>query len=283
MTFAYFKNRFLPESQCHVSINDRSYRFGDGIFDTCLVVGGNIYDFARHQQRLENGLNAYKIKLDTTNLESLCRELITKNSVQSGYVRMLVSRGENGESATGYLPPNNESPYLIIQTNEKPYPVFKALSLFLSSHIATIKPPSKTNNSLLYTLAMMEAREQNCDNALLLNKNGYVCETASGNIFWIKDNVLYTPSLDLELIAGTMRAKTLELWEGKKQEGYFKLVELQNADEVFMTNIATLMAPVTSLAGNDRRWAIGKNTTDLRQKLDNDIISETSQKSLETS
>ena len=161
MALVYFKDRFLPENECHISINDRSFRFGDGVFDTCLIVGGRIYDFKCHKKRMENGLSAYKIKLDTANLEKLCYALIEKNSVQSGYVRIIVSRGENGLNALGYLA-KDTVPYLVIQTSEKPYPAFKPLRLFLSSQIASIKPPSKTNNSLLYTLAMLEAEEHNC-------------------------------------------------------------------------------------------------------------------------
>ncbi|MEK6745821.1 MAG: aminotransferase class IV [Pseudomonadota bacterium] len=277
MTLAYFKGEFLPESQCHISIHDRSFRFGDGVFDTCLVVSRQIYDFTRHKERLESGLNAYKIKLDTTNIENICHDLIKRNSLENGYVRIIVSRGENGLNALGYLP-KDSIPYLIIQTSAKPYPAFKEISLFLSSHIATTKPPSKTNNSLLYTLAMLEASEQNCDNALLLNKNSHICETASGNIFWIKDEVLYTPSLDLEMVAGTMREKVLELCDGKKTEGHFTLHDLQNADEVFMTNIASIIAPITAINPIGSKWAVGKNTTVIRQKLDNAIIQSTSQK-----
>ncbi len=277
MTTVYFKDKFLPEEDCHISINDRSFRFGDGVFDTCLVANGRIYDFPRHLKRLQNGLDAYKIKLDTANIESLCYSLIEKNSVTSGYVRIIVSRGENGANAMGYLP-KYAFPYLVIQTNEKPYPAFKPLKLFVSSQIASFKPPSKTNNSLLYTLALMEAQEQDCDNALLLNKNGHICETASGNIFWIKENVLYTPSLDLELVAGTMREKILELWDGEKHEGQFTLEDIKKADEVFMSNIATIIAPISDIAPTIGKWPVGKNTTALRQKLDNDIIRATSQK-----
>jgi branched-subunit amino acid aminotransferase/4-amino-4-deoxychorismate lyase len=277
MPISYFKNRFLPESECHISINDRSFRFGDGIFDTCLVVNGRIYDFESHLKRLQNGLAAYKITLDTTDLENLCYSLIEKNSLTSGYARIIVSRGENRPGALGYLP-KDANPYLIIQTSEKPYPAFKPLKLFLSSQIAAFKPPSKTNNSLLYTLAMLEAQENGCDNALLFNNNGNICETASGNIFWIKDNILYTPSLELELIAGTMREKLLNLWDGEKHEGKFTLHDLKSADEVFMSNIATIIAPITEIAPIGDKWPIGKNTTLLRQKLDNDIMSATSQK-----
>jgi 4-amino-4-deoxychorismate lyase len=277
MPIAYFKNRFLPEEDCHISINDRSFRFGDGVFDTCLVLNAKIYNFASHLKRLQNGLDAYKIKLDTTNLESLCCQLIEKNSVTSGYVRIIVSRGENGQNAMGYLP-GDATPYLVIQSNEKPYPAFKSLKLFLSSQTAVFKPPGKTNNSLLYTLAMMESQENNCDNALLLNKNGNICETASGNIFWIKDNILYTPSLELELVAGTMREKVLELWDGEKDEGIFTLKDLQAADEVFMSNIATITAPIIDISPINGKWPVGRNTEILRQKLDNDIMRSTSQK-----
>ncbi len=272
---AYFKNQFLHESECHVSIHDRSFRFGDGIFDTSLVVNGQIYDFASHLKRIQKGLTAYKINLDTSNVEAICYELIKKNNVRNGYVRVIISRGENGANSVGYLP-GDSKPYLLITSMEKPYPAFKEISLFVASQQSYVKQPSKTNNSLFYTLALMEAQEHGCDNALLMNKDGHICETASGNIFWIKDDILYTPDPALELISGTMRAKILGLWQGHKTEGKFTLKDLENADEVFMTNIGYLMAPVTKMLPAGNQWPIGKNTTDLRQKLDSAIIKETS-------
>ena len=274
MDFIYFKNSFLPENQCHISVYDRSFRFGDGIFDTCLIANSKLYNFFSHLARLENGLKAYKIDLDISDLENICRELIKKNSVSSGYLRITISRGENAPDATGYLP-KNATPYLLIQTNAKPYPAFKAISLLVSSQLASKSLPFKSNDSLGYTLAMLEAANGNCDNALLLNKDGTICETASGNIFWVKDSVLYTPSDELEMIPGTMRAKVLELWDGAKQTGKFALKDLQHADEVFMSNVGLLIAPVSNLLPSGNKWPIGAVTELLRKKLDNDIMRST--------
>ena len=265
---AYFKSQFLPENECFVSINDRSFRFGDGVFETMLVCNGRMYDFARHLQRLKNGLAAFKIALDVSHVESLCQTLIEKNALTQGYIRIVVSRGENGANAVGYLPKDTK-PYLVITSVSKPYPAFRGIKLLLSSQQASVHMPSKTNNALVYTLAMMEAEEQGCDNALLLNDKGQVCETASGNIFCLKDDVLYTPSTDLPLVPGTMRHKVLELWPGKKQEGIFPLSALIEADEVFMSNIASIIAPVISLAS--REWKVGNHTQQLRSLLDADI------------
>lgn len=270
MVFAYFKNRFLPEEECHVSIADRSFRFGDGIFDTCIIANGRIYDFASHKARLEDGLKATRITLDTSKFESICHELIEKNNVQFGYVRIIISRGE-GLGAVGYLPKNSE-PTLLIQTSEKPYPAFAPITLWISSYKACSQVPSKTNSALVYTLAMMEANEKSFDNALMLDESGHICETASGNIFWVKDSVLYTPSADLPLVPGTKRKKVLELWEGDKREGRFTIDALQQADEIFMTNIATITAPVVRIEPLGISRPVGKMTQRVRELLDRDIL-----------
>jgi len=271
MSYVFFKDRFLPEEECRVSIHDRSFRFGDGIFETLLVYNSRIYRFPHHLERLKNGLSAAKIALDISLLEKLCHELIAKNTLKEGYLRIVVSRGENGPGAIGYLP-KDAKPYFLIQSMEKPYPAFREINLWRSSQVASQHSPSKTNNALLYTLAMMEAEEQGCDNALLLNHEGIITETASGNLFWVKDGVLFTPSRDLPLVPGTMRRRVLELWDGAKQEGHFSLEALQLADEIFMTNIGHIVASVTEIRPLNLTFKTGQRTRELRKLLDQDIF-----------
>ena len=273
---AYFKDRFLPEEECHVSVHDRSFRFGDGIFETWLVREGRIYDFAAHKQRLDAGLSAIFITIDTSRVEALCYELIAKNKLQNGYVRFIASRGES-VGLVGYKP-GNDPAYFVLQTVEKPYPAFADISLYVSQHRASLHLPSKTNNALLYTLAMIEAEQQACDNALILDTHGHICETASGNIFWVKNNILYTPSLELPFVPGTMRARIMALWDGKSEEGTYLLDALKGADEIFMTNVGMLVAGVKSVKPLGVSRPRGAVTARLRALVDADILRDTEEK-----
>lgn len=246
MQYIYAQNQFIGQDTRFISADDRAFRFGDGVFDTALVVDGRPYDLASHIDRLKAGLAFFRIALDLKGIETICTELIAKNKLHTGYVRMVVSRGE-GKAAVGYLPSSTE-PYLVVQTAEAPFPIYKPLSLVVSPHAASIHHPCKVMSAMLYTLSMLEAREAACDNALILDAHGHICETASGNIFWLKDGVLHTPELSLPLVPGTLRKKILSLANMPVNEGRFTLADITMADEIFMTNVAYLVTPVISIS-----------------------------------
>jgi len=240
------------------------------LFETMLVVAGKIYDFASHIERLELGLKNLRIHLASDNLENICNQLINLNKIQNGCIRIIVSRGSEEGNNIGYLPKNSQA-YFLVQAFERKYPEFKQVSLFVSSYKNHLNTQAKTNNSLLYTLAMLEAQENNCDNALLIGTDGNICETASGNIFWIKNNILYTPSDDSAIILGTMRKKIISLWQKEIVTGHFSLQDIIKADEIFMSNSGVIIAPVTKIIPLGINLSVGIETKRMRSLLDEDI------------
>lgn len=182
MQYIYAQEHFIPADTPFITANDRSFRFGDGIFETILVVDGNMYDIDSHFARLKNGLQYFRIKLDISGLQTICEEIIQKNACNEGYVRIIASRGTNNTGGLGYLPGETE-PYFVVQTVQKPFPSFQALKLWVSSYQAHLHLPSKVNNAMLYTMALMEAKDHQCENALILNSEHFICETATGNLF----------------------------------------------------------------------------------------------------
>ena len=270
MQYIYTKGQFLPADAPFITADDRSFRFGDGIFETILVADGKMWDAAAHFSRLKNGLEFFRLNLDISHLESECNALITKNNCKSGYVRIVVSRGENGAGAIGYMPANN-APYYIIQTMEKPFPAFGSVSLVVSRHRASLHIPCKTNSAMLYTLAMMEAQGAGCENALILNSEDIICETASGNIFWVKNNVLYTPELALPFVPGTVRKRIIEMSPIPVQEGRYTLAELVSADEIFMTNIGGLVTRVSGVLATGFSAKTDAMTQQFRSLIEADI------------
>lgn len=249
MAKVYFKDRFIEETEAKVSITDRSFRFGDGVFETLLIHKKNIFDFNTHYQRLLGGLKAYYIDIDISNLEKLCLELINLNKIKTGYIRIIISRGENGLGSVGYCPKNCK-PYMLIQSFEKELPKFSILNLWLSSYRSHQSLSSKVNSSANYVLSMLEADHNSCENALILDTEANICETGSGNIYWFKDLKLYTPEASLAFIPGTIQKKIFKLFDGEIIQGKFKLEDIKNADEVFMSNVGALIAGIKSITSS---------------------------------
>ena len=267
MPIAYFKDRFMEESECRISLNDRSFRLGDGIFETMLVANGKVFDIGPHLARLKRGLEFSRFgSIDYEKLPEICLGVIRRNALSQGFVRIMVSRGVDAYAA-GYLPQGSE-PYLIVRAQERSYPGFAPIRLWRSAYTARFSSPAKTTSALPYVLAMMEATEHGCDNALLPDAEGHICETASGNLFWLKEGRLYTPAEELPMVPGTTRERVLALWRGNIIQGKFTIDVLHSADEIFMTNTSLLIAPVTSIEPLGISLPVGSHTSALRRELD---------------
>lgn len=275
MEHVYFKDAIIPKGEAAISIDDRSFRFGDGIFETILIYNRKPYDIAAHLTRLQSGLEQLGIRPalpDIRSIPSICGELISKNDIEQGYIRIIVSRGENTPDAVGYMPPGNAQPYIIIQTVSRPLAQTSPIKLWVSETThATAHLKSKINSSLPYVMAMMEAREQGCDNAIILDTSGHICETASGNIFWVENGEIYTPSTDLPFIGGTVRQKILKLYDRKIHQGRYTLEDITPADEVFMTNIGCIVAPVTEVRPLGISLTVGSVTREIQNIIKSDI------------
>jgi branched-chain amino acid aminotransferase len=239
--FIYKNQRLVTQTQAKISINERGYLFGDGIFETCLVDNCTIYDFSGHLQRLEFGLKNLKIDFDTNDLEEKCYKLIIKNKVKKGILKIQISRGRGN---IGYAPKEKIKPLLIITTqNLRPTP--KNISLGVSSYRTPSQYLGKTSNALQYVLTKIEAKENNHFDAIMLDQNKNIAETSSANIFWVKNGEIFTPPISTNIIVGTKRNKLLEISPIKISEKLAVIGELEDADEIFLTNSAYLLVGVS--------------------------------------
>lgn len=260
----YFRDKFIDEAAAHISVNDRSFRFGDGVFETAIICNARVWDWPSHATRLQNGLEFYDLDIDISNILGIAAELIKKNKIVQGYLRVIISRGET--HAVGYKI-DNPAPYMVVQVASKPLPEFQTIKLAICSLRAYYHTPCKTNNALLYTRATMEADAAGCDNALLLSHDDYICETANGNLFWIKGDVLYTPSLDLPLVPGTLRQRILDLWDGEVEQGKFNLDALSDADEIFMSNVGGIVTIIGKIQNLEIKIKSQSKTAQLRDEI----------------
>ena len=229
-----------------VTANNRSFRYGDALFETIRITNYNPQFLKEHLMRLHAGMDILKMEmnplLNSTYLEHAILELAQKNNITSdGRARLTVYRNEGGF----YAPSDNKVSFLIevdsldeigYTLNSKGYTVdlfteFKKAQNNLSS--------IKYANSAIYVMAGIHKVQQQLDECLLLNDKHHIIEGISSNIFAVKNGVLYTPPVTDGCVNGVMRKKIIEIAQANKIAVY-EISVMQNvllgADELFLTN-----------------------------------------------
>ena len=251
----FLNGQFVPEAAATVSVFDRSFLYGDGLFETMLVSNGKSFRWAQHMERLERGAKFLGIKLPFTRdaLVGFAAELIKRNQMPEALLRLTLSRGVG---VRGYSPKGADKPFLVMTLHPAGAPVSDLASLGRAgsetgaplrwrAHTASFRLPSgeslaqfKTCNKLAQVLARAEAEAADADEALLLNTDGFVVEAASSNLFWIERGTICTPPLASGILAGVTREVVRELCTKLTlpyRESSIRPVELAKADAAFLS------------------------------------------------
>lgn len=225
--------------------HNRSFRYGDGLFESMRMINGKLLFAQRHMSRLMLGVNLLQLRLPdnfvTVSLEEWCKRLAERNGITQGArIRLTVFRNDGGY----YHPLVNEASWLLeMWSLEDKYELNeKGISVELYQDIR--KPINKlstlkTANSQLYVLAALFARTMNVDDSVLINQNGNVIEATGSNLFAAKNGVLYTSPLSEGCVAGVMRNVIMEIAQENRIAVYevpLPFSVLLNSDEIFLTN-----------------------------------------------
>lgn len=236
MKYLAINNHILEKKDGLISVEQRIVRFGDGAFETCRIIDQKIKNFDLHLKRLKNSLTELKIKTDISHLEKISYQLIKKNKVKNAFLRISISRGEG---SIGYLPEKNIKPLIIIENIPFIETEYKNIIIGISKYKRLSKDflplNGKISNNLISIMARIEAQERNLFDVILLNEKDEITETSSANIFWKKNNKIYTPSLATGIVAGTIREEFM--MKNKVIEVNAKINEIIDSDEIFLTNV----------------------------------------------
>jgi len=253
----FLNGKFLPAAKAVVSVYDRGFMYGDGLFETMRVVNGRPFRLAQHLERLVRGADFLKIKLPFTpkEIQQAAAQLIEKNALPDTVLRVTLTRGP-GER--GYSPAGAEKPTLLLTLQPSPPTLAdgtRQWSLITSAFripVGGTMASLKTTSKILNVVARAEARERGADEALLLNTNGEVAETAGGNIFWIFQNRVCTVPTGRGVLPGITRAVVLEICQTLGLETSKRVIkpqQLHNAEGVFITQSVLGLVPVASFDG----------------------------------
>jgi len=257
----FLNGKFVPEEKAVVSVFDRGFLFGDGLFEAMLVRRGEIFRWEEHIGRLRGGIEFLKLTVPYTPQElfRFSMQLIQRNRMPECLLRLNVSRGI---TARGYSPKNATRPAVVLSLH--PAPVLDdrrpaRWRVITSTFRLPANDPLtriKTANKLPEVMARAEADAAGAHDAILLNPTGHVAEGTSCNVFWVRDNVVCTSPLSSGALPGVTRAAILELCVKKNircRETNARPADLHRAQGLFLTNTSMGVIEVQSLDGHKRR------------------------------
>ena len=253
----YIDGKFCDERDAKVSVFDHGLLYGDGIFEGIRAYNGRVFRLKEHIDRLFYSAKAILLPMPISHAElmKVVVESCRINNIRDGYIRLVVTRGVG---TLGLNPNRCKNPSVIcIADKIQLYPEelyergmeIVTVPTVRNLHSA-VNPAIKSLNYLNNILAKIEANNSGCEEAVMLNADGYVAECTGDNIFIVKDGKLSTPPLSAGALYGITRATVIEL--AKKigvevSEPNLTRYDLFNADECFVTGTGAEIMPVVKI------------------------------------
>ncbi|MDD2738575.1 MAG: aminotransferase class IV [Methylomonas lenta] len=247
----YLNGEYLPLADAKVSVLDRGFLFGDGVYEVIPVYGGRLFRFEDHVVRLNNSLSGIRLDLIKSAAEWQAIFQPMLDSSKDQYIYLQITRGYAPKRDHGF--PEQVVPTVFAMCSDiKPFAGrvsgVKAVTLddtrWQMCHI-------KATALLAHLLLRQEALDQDCAEAILV-KNGYVTEGAASNLFVVIDDELITPPKSNDILPGITRDVILELAKTNQmpcREDVIALEALENASEIWVTSSTREIVPVIELNG----------------------------------
>ena len=255
-------NGVIQDSDLQLTVSNRSFLYGDGVFETLKIVNNKILFFEDHYFRLMASMRIVRMEIPMTftmeYLEEQILKLVEVLAIKdAARVRFTVFRNQGG-----FYLPNDNSISFVIQTSKlenKRYKITK-IQFEVDLYKDFIVPRQllstlKTANKITHVTASIFAKENQLDSALLINETKNVIEAANGNLFMLMGNKLITPPISEGCLNGIMRKQIISL---AKQIDSVEVIEaaispfdLQKADELFITNVIVGIQPITKYRKKD--------------------------------
>jgi branched-chain amino acid aminotransferase len=250
----FLNGRLLPASGARVSVFDRGFLFGDGIYETFRSYAGRPFRMRDHIARLARSARRVSMQLPfpAGYLERAVARVLSANRLEDARIRIVVTRGKGIPLLT---PPPGERPTVLVYAlplPEKPDalspPVRTVFSRFGACAKRAPDPSAKTLCLLASVVARLDAHAAGAQDAIMLDCRGYITEAVSSNVFFVRGEEVCTPCGSCGILPGVTRAIVMRAASRlglKVHEGRFKPAALLGSDEVFLTSSIAEIRPVS--------------------------------------
>ena len=255
----YIDGKYYSERDAKISVFDHGLLYGDGIFEGIRAYNGRVFKLKEHIDRLFYSAKAIMLTIPISHravMEAVV-ETCRRNKIRDGYIRLLVTRGVG---TLGLNPNRCKRPSVVVIADKiQLYPeeyYRDGLSIITVPTVrnlhSALNPAIKSLNYLNNILAKIEATNGGCEEAIMLNAEGFVAECTGDNVFIVKGNQLLTPPLSAGALYGITRAVVMEL--GREAgltvaEPNLTRYDMFNADECFLTGTGAELIPVVKMDG----------------------------------
>ena len=253
----YLNDRIVHEEQARISVFDRGFLYGEGVFETVRIYDGHPAWLERHLARLTRSCQQIHLAVPSPekNWAEVFQEVIDKNQLDHAAIRLTLSRGQGPAT-----PDACADPTIVLFPRSLPLVTPSQRHNGVRIAVTTIRKPSplsyptqaKTLNYVNNLLAKREASAQGAFEGLLLTLGGHLAECSMSNIFFIKNTTLHTPSPACGILPGITRGIVLEAAPAlglQPQEGRYTPEFLYEADECFLTSSGIGILPVEKIDG----------------------------------
>ena len=249
---AFVDGSFVEQAAAVVPIGDRGFLYADAVFETARLYDGGYFRLQRHLDRLEQSAATLRITLPARDeIIGIAFELAHRNQLRDGSFRITVTRGSGAPGAEPFvvaalapMPPHWQERaargWRLVTARTRTAPP------------ATVPPALKATGRTWSLLARHEAADAGVDDVLLLNPDGVVAEGPTWNVFWRRDDTLFTPALEVGVLAGVTRGEIIQLaMEAglRIEEGVYPPTALARAEEIFATMTSLGVVPARELDG----------------------------------
>lgn len=258
-----------------VSIFDRGFLFGESVFETLRVDGGEPFAFEEHLERIviSGDKIGFTLPWSAEVIEGHCRAALRESGLEQGYMRIIGTRGMGPIGLDPGLAFDPQLFVIVLPLPEIPETVYQeGITAVLVSVLRNLKkavdPAAKTGNYMNSVLAAQESRSRGADEAIMLNVEGHVAEGSSSNVFALIDGVWVTPPLEAGILSGITRKVLLELCQREEIPTEIRVLlpeALRAADEMFLCSSVKELVPVVSLDDQSvGQGVVGENYRRLR-------------------
>jgi branched-chain amino acid aminotransferase len=246
-----------PAGEAKIPVLDHGLLFGDSVYETVRTYDHKPFLFSRHFQRLEHSAEGIQLRLpwskDETRMQ-IVETLKAAAHLRESRIRLMVTRG------VGELSPDVETcgdPLVIIiaaELTELPERFYKEGVNVVISGVKRANPYAdlKTGSLIHQVLAFREARSKRAFEAILLTADGCLSDGITSNIYLVRQGRLMTPSHEAGIVEGITRGAVLDLARESGvpvEEGFFKVSEIDQAEEMFLTSTTRQVLPITRVDG----------------------------------
>ena len=255
----YIDGKYYDERNARISVFDHGLLYGDGIFEGIRAYNGRVFKLKEHIDRLFCSAKSILLNLPLAHADMMAAivETCRRNKLRDGYIRLVVTRGPG---TLGLNPNRCKNPSVIIIAGKiQLYPPelyqrgMEIVTVPTTRNLhSALNPAIKSLNYLNNILAKIEANNAGCEEAIMLNAEGFVAECTGDNIFIVKEGQLLTPPLSAGALYGITRRVVMDLAAQaglKVSEPDLTRYDLFNADECFLTGTAAELMPVVKIDG----------------------------------